>query len=190
MIRLTLLTLLLFISAAYSDNYAVITTSDGQKFEGAVYSKDNSIEWRKDIYEMKDEQGENETFILKPEYTGKLNMANIAEIQRISKQSMPQNIITLTNDVKARLLLKYLIKLKNGNISNDIFRAPSPKPGPLPASWTRNPPGTGKIVNLLYKPLLIMFHENDGLAGKTGCICCSSTARKPNFWSMIIPYRG
>jgi hypothetical protein len=93
---------------------ASITTVDGLHMDGELLNSGDILEWRKDIYEMTLSGGKTEKFFLKPGLTGRVRISEIREIRRIPAGSAPEDIVTLSNDQKARLLLKYLLILANG----------------------------------------------------------------------------
>ena len=94
---------------------AVVRTVDGSLYEGKVSSREETIEWRKDIYELRGEDGRSELFILTPEYKGRIDLVRIREIRRISRDQAPRQAVTLSNGQQAVLIQKYLIVLVNGN---------------------------------------------------------------------------
>jgi hypothetical protein len=109
-----ILTFLLFPALGMGAEIASITTVDGLHMDGELLNSGDILEWRKDIYEMKGSGGKTERFFLKPGLTGRVRISEIREIRRIQTKEAPEDIVTLSNDQKARLLLKYLLIFANG----------------------------------------------------------------------------
>ncbi len=115
-IIIVLFLILIPLHYGWSARYAIIITIDGTRLEGEASSSDNQIEWRKDIYEHKDQDGVYEKFFLKPGLKGKFKLSQIKEIIMINPASAPERYATLEDDSQAKLMQKYRIKLQNGKI--------------------------------------------------------------------------
>lgn len=98
--------------AAWSQHGTVITT-DGTTYTGMIQSRSGQIEWRQDIYEVVDENGEKEMFILEPSMKGRMNLSEVKEIRLLAPNTGPSHYATLADNTKAKLLLKYVIIKKN-----------------------------------------------------------------------------
>jgi hypothetical protein len=99
--------------AAWSQHGTVITT-DGTTYTGLVQSRTGQIEWRQDIYEVVNENGEKELFILEPSMRGQISLADIKEIRLLPPNTGPTHYATLSDNTKAKLFLKYVIIKKDG----------------------------------------------------------------------------
>jgi len=108
------LCLLLPLPAAGQDREAVVRTFDGNAYQGTVSSRGDSLEWRKDIYEVAHPDGTVETFILNPEYKGRVDLSRIREIRRVNPAEAPRQTVTISNLGQANLIQKYLIVLLDG----------------------------------------------------------------------------
>ncbi len=95
------------------DHYGVIRMMDGRSSEGLIYSMSGQLEWRQDIYEFTAENGKTERFILKPEKKGGINLSEIKEIRRVPSDAGPSQYVTLSNNIRAKLVIRYLVIYKN-----------------------------------------------------------------------------
>ncbi|GEM_PF-3689481 len=114
MIKTIFLILILYGSLLFSwEHFGSIKTVDGFAYEGVLISRTGQIEWRQDIYETVNADGEKETFILEPATTGKISLANIKDISRLTPNTGPSKYVDVSNNIRAKLLLKYAITTKD-----------------------------------------------------------------------------
>jgi len=106
---------LIFASSLWSQVYT-LTTKSGEVYSGYISNEANIIEWRKDIYEYTKPDGTLERFILKPIYTGRLKLTQIASVETIPPHMAPAKNIELSNNIRAKQVIQYKIGLKNKNI--------------------------------------------------------------------------
>lgn len=112
---LSFILFILFMNQINANTFS-ITLIDGKKYSGEIINSHISLEWRKDIYEITNEQGIKEKFFLKPELKGKFSFNNISQINRINPSTAPARYATLENDKKVRLVQNYMIRFRNKKV--------------------------------------------------------------------------